>query len=284
MHYYRVHLSGQEAAVAAMRADIAAHGARLVEPRRLAFLTQADGSGDVWEELSRAHPRAVLGVEGFELFDDELVQMIVANGVATEMARRSVLPEACGYFYDEDSEPLDEALVRAAAELVNAERLRHEVGPVSRGLDVSIQIGAALGRLCALPASEGASPPVVDSVIEMGARALWISAFKQWSHPAERDFEHALGLTRSVVQVCRSEFFDEPGSADWGEWLQVLIGSASDVLDAATHWWPDMGADARAFGSEHFGTPQEQLEGAAQSLLTTCLETLALFACVSESQ
>ncbi|HEX6457596.1 MAG TPA: hypothetical protein VF032_01660 [Thermoleophilaceae bacterium] len=283
MHYHRVHLSGPEAAVEAVGADLVARGGSLLEHGRLAFLTLADGSGEVWEELSQVHRGAVLGVEGFELFDDEFVQTIVASGVATEMARRSVVPEACHSFYDE-GDPLDESLVRTAAELVNGGRLRHELGPVSRGLDVSLEIGAALGRLCAPPASEGASARAVDGVIELGARALWVSSLKQWSHPAERDFEHALGLTRSVVQVCRSEFFDQPGSADWSEWLQVLIGATSDVLDAATHWWPDMGADARAVGSEHFGTPQEQLEGAAQALLTTCLETLALFACVSESQ
>lgn len=268
----------------AVRAELVARGGRVLEPGRTVFLTLPDAGTEVWERMSKRRAGAVLGVEAFELFDDELVQLVVAKGVATEMARRSMLPCGWGSVHAEDGEPLDEALVRAAALLVNAERLRHEIGPVSRGLDVSLQIGAVLGRLCAPQASEEASPQAIESVIELGVRALWISSFKQWSDLAERDFEHALALTRSVVQVCRSEFFDEPASADWSEWLQVLIGSASDVIDAATHWWPDLGADARAFGSEHFGTPQEQLEGAAQALLTTCLETLALFACVSESQ
>ena len=35
--------------------------------------------------------------------------------------------------------------------------------------------------------------------------------------------------------------------------------------------------EAHVLGSEHFGTPLEQLELSARSLLTTCIQALALF-------
>jgi hypothetical protein len=86
-----------------------------------------------------------------------------------------------------------------------------------------------------------------------------------------------------VVHASRSELFEQPGSADWPAWLQLLLWAASDVIDAAAHWWPDVEPEARAFGAEYYGTPQEQLESAARSLLTTSLEALTLFAVGTES-
>jgi hypothetical protein len=107
--------------------------------------------------------------------------------------------------------------------------------------------------------------------------ALAVSTLNRSSGAAERDFDHALRLTQSMVHAGRSEFRDQPGDASWREWLQILIGAASNVIDAACHWWVEPETEVQALGSEHSESPGEQLEGEARSLLTTCVETLAMF-------
>jgi hypothetical protein len=80
-----------------------------------------------------------------------------------------------------------------------------------------------------------------------------------------------------MVHAGRSEFRCEAAELDWSEWLRWLIGSTSDVIDAATHVWLEPENEAHALGAEHYETPIEQLESAARALLTTCIQALALF-------
>jgi hypothetical protein len=113
--------------------------------------------------------------------------------------------------------------------------------------------------------------------------ALWTSAVGSTLGPLEAEYVHALRMTQSVVHAGRSEFWDEPGEADWSQWLETLIGSASGVIDAATHVRIEPENDLHALGSEHLGTPVERLELEARALLTTCIETLAMFGEAAES-
>jgi hypothetical protein len=235
---------------------------------------------DRWEALSRCHPGVRLGLECFESFEDELLSVLIENGSVTEMDRHGVLPDEWGSFHDEDGEPLDDGLLRAAAESVAAQRLSHDVGTLSGGLDVAVTMAQALGRACQRIEPTMFDEPrrdSLDAVIELAVFALRISTSATSMGPAESEFEHALQLTRSMVHAGRSELRDEPGKASWSEWLQIIIGSASDVIDTACHCWFEAETEGHAIGAEHFGTPPEQLELAARSLLTTCLQTLALF-------
>lgn len=281
MHHYRVNVNGPERAVKAIVAELTSVGARLTEGAnaRCLVMTSPDGI-QTWEALSRRHPQGSLGLECFETFEDELLQLVIENGRVTVMARGSVLPEGWGSFHDEDGELLDGGLLRAAAESVAAQRLQHDVGTLSGGLDIALAMGKALGRFCRrVEATVWAGPPreALDAVIELAVFALWISTCGRSMGVAESQFEQAFRLTQSMVDAGCSEFRDKPGDADWNEWLQVLTGSASDVIDAACHWSYERDTEAHALGGEHSGTPIEQLEGAARSMLTTCLQVLALF-------
>src|SRR5215216_2665359 len=106
----------------------------------------------------------------------------------------------------------------------------------------------------------GSRGDALDTVVELAVFALWTSAVGTSLGPEEREFAHALRLTQSMVHARQDEFWDEPGNADWDEWLQRLIGSASNVIDAATHIWIGPQNDLHALGSEHHSTPTEQLE------------------------
>ena len=84
-------------------------------------------------------------------------------------------------------------------------------------------------------------------------------------------------MTQCMVHAGRSEFRCEAAELDWSEWLRWLIGSTSDVIDDATHVWLEPENELHALGAEHYETPIEQLESAARSLLTTCIQAPALF-------
>jgi hypothetical protein len=80
-------------------------------------------------------------------------------------------------------------------------------------------------------------------------------------------------LTQSLVHASRDEIAERPGNASWCHWLRLLIGGASNVVDAAC--MSDYATGTVAY--ELHSTPSEMLELEARALLTSCLQALALF-------
>src|SRR4051794_5785779 len=119
MHHYRVDLTGPPAAIRAVAAETgrAGAGATLVVAREEGI--------DFWESLSCHHPRVTFGIEWFEAFEDELLRVVIQNGETTVMARASVLPSDWGSYHEEDGDPIDDDLLRAAAEWVARHRLAY---------------------------------------------------------------------------------------------------------------------------------------------------------------
>lgn len=274
MHHYRVDLTGPPVAIAAVATEggQAGDGTTLVVAR--------DEGLSFWEALSRRHPSVTFGIECFETFEDELLRVVIRNGETTVMARDGVLPRDWGSYHEEGGEPIGDDLLRAAAQWVAEQRLAYDMGASENGLATALTMGKALGRLCRrVEETRYADSPgdALDAVVELAVFALWTSAVGMSLGPEEREFAHALRLTQSMLHAGRSEFWDEPGTADWNEWLQCLIGSASDVINAATNVWTGPHTDLHALGSEHHTTPTEQLESEASSLLTTCIQALAMF-------
>jgi hypothetical protein len=279
VHHCRVTVNGPDAAVESLVAELCAAGARRIDARSV--VTRCADGVDSWAELSSRHPRAVIGLECFEEFGDDFLHALIENGEMTVMARHGVLPEDWGGFFDEDGVRLDEELVRGAAREIAAAGRAHEVTAARGGLDVAIGMGKLLGRFCAQTEATALgepSPEALDGVIELALMALSVSAYDSGRGEAEREFQLALRLTQSMVHAGRDELFDRPGNACWTEWLQLLLGSASNVVDAACNCCIDRTPEAHAFGAEQYGTPDEHLEAEGRALLTTCLQALALFA------
>ena len=279
VHHCRVNVNGPREAADALIAELCAAGARPVDERCL-VTTSADGT-DLWEQLSSRHPLVVIGLECFEEFGDDFLQAHIENGRLTVMARRGVLPEDWGGFYDEEGERLGEELVRGAAMEVFAAQRRHGLPVLGGGLAVAIGTGKLLGRFCSLTESSALGDPTreaLDAVIELALLALAVSVYDSIRTEAEREFQLALRLTQSMIHAGRDELFDRPGSACWTEWLQLLLASASNIVDAACNCCIDRTGEAHAFGAEQYGTPEEHLEYEGRALLTTCLQTIALFA------
>jgi hypothetical protein len=274
MYHYRVDLTGPPAAARAVAAEIGQAGVGTT------LIVARDEGIDFWESLSIRHAKVTFGIECFEAFEDELLHAVIQDGETTVMAREGVLPSDLGSYHEEDGDPIGDDLLRAAAEWIAEQRLRHDVGTLESGLATALTWGEALGRLCSRverTAYGDASPEGLDAVVELAVFALWTSTARSNTGPREREYDHALRLTQSMVHAGRSEFWDAPGDADWSEWLQVLIGSASHVIETATHVRIEPENDLHALGSEHYRSPEEHLELATRSLLTTCIQTLAMF-------
>jgi hypothetical protein len=281
MHHYRVTVNGPDAAAASLLAELAGVGAppTMSSDAPCVVIASADGV-PCWEELSRRHPDVRLSIEAFEALEDEIVNVVVENGASTLMARVGVLPAEFGAYHEEGGTPLDANLLRAAAERVADRRLHCKVGTLSSGLEVALSMGRELGLLCDRVESTALGDPpadAIDAVVELAAFALWVSASSRSLTRAECEFEHALRLTQSLVHAGRCELWDTPGDASWCEWLGVLIGGASDVVDAACLC--DVGPESptATVSSELHCTPGEGLELEARSLLTSCLQALVLF-------
>ena len=274
MYHYRVELIGPPSAISK---EIVEAGQPCAEAT---FVVAREEGIDYWETISRRHPRVTFGIEYFEAYEDVLVHAVIRNGETTIMARDGVIPSDWGSFHDEDGEPIDGALLRAAAEWVSEQRLRYDAGAHESGLATALTLGKALGRLCCrLEETVSTDGPgdALDAVVELAVLALWTSTSGSSISSAERDFQHALRMTQCMMHAGRSEFRCEAAELDWSEWLRWLIGSTSDVIDAATHVWLEPETELHALGAEHYETPIEQLESAARSLLTTCIQALALF-------
>jgi hypothetical protein len=287
MYRYRVHVNGGAAVVAAAVGELTAAGAALAERGRPSRLVMRSPDGiEMWESLSRRHPDATFGLESFEELEDELLEALVEDGRVTVLARHGVLPDDWGSCHDEDGTPLDPELLRAAAEAVVECRSRREARTLDGSVEVVLTTGKALGDLChrlERAVRGGPARDALEAVTELAVLALEIGSAGGSRCRDELDHEESFRLTQSLVHAGVCELWDEPGGASWSEWTQTLVSSTAHLLDAAWHWEIRGETGSHAVAAEHYGTADEHLRWAARSLLTTCLQTLALFDDVGQS-
>lgn len=118
----------------------------------------------------------------------------------------------------------------------------------------------------------------LDAVARLAQMALRVSGASRQRTPGELRYLEPLRLTQSVVHAGHDEYRETPGRADWHSWLGTLLGATCQVVEEA-HMCDVVGPDpdpAISPGSLHRDRG-EAMELAARSLLTTCVQTLALF-------
>jgi hypothetical protein len=263
MFHHRLHLTGTDDVLTAAGADLTASGAVPIGDATF-ITTQRDGA-KMWRQFALNHPAVRLSVDVFEAFEDEFVQTIIAGPVVTTLSHRSVLPERFGCF-DDGGEPIAKELLTAAGRAVAAERLAHDVGTLSSEIDDALTMGKALGRFCARiepTIFDAATITALAAVREIAVFALWMAVAPERNGIAsELAFDHALCLTQAVVQAGREELWEQPGHACWMSWAGYIIAGASELIEVCS-------APERS--------PEGQLAFSARSLLTTCIQALALF-------
>lgn len=268
MFHHRLTLTGTDDAVTTASAELVAMGATPVGAG--CFITSRPNDARSWREFTDDHRSVRISVDVFEEFEDEFVQTILTGRNSIELSRRSVLPESFGCF-DEDGEPIPKELLTATGRAVAAHRLALDVGTLSSPLDDALTMGKALGRFCGRVEERIFNDPYESDLAAV--RELAVFAWRVAVAPiangtaAELEFDHALALTQAVVQAGREELWDKPGRACWMSWTQLIIAAASDVIEA---------------GSAGECVPEKHLAFSARSLLTTCVQSLALFTLESE--
>jgi hypothetical protein len=263
MFHHRVTLTGPENALTAAGAELLAIGA--VPVGECCFIASQREDAEIWRTFAANHKAVRLSVDVFDEFEDEFVQTIITSRSITTLSRRSVLPESFGCF-DEGGKPIAKEFLRAVGRAVAADRLVHDVGTLSSEIVDALAMGKALGRFCTrVEESIFDAPGDSDlaAVRELAVFAWWIAVGAEHSGtPRELEFDHALVLTQAVVQAGCEELWDEPGRACWMSWIEAIIAGASEVIEA---------------GSAPERSPKGQLAFSARSLLTTCIQALALF-------
>jgi hypothetical protein len=263
MFHHRLTLTGSADALTAAGAELVAMGA--VPAGEASFISAQRDDAAMWLSFASHHPAVRLSIDVFKEFEDEFVQTIITGRSITTLSRRNVLPDRYGCV-DEGGEPVAKELLTAAGRAVAADRLAHVVGTLASEIDDALAMGKALGRFCTRVEAtifDAPSSSDLDAVREVAVFAWWISVAPEHAGtPRELEFDHALVLTQAVVQAGREELWDQPGRACWMSWAQEIIASASEVIEVASA--PDR-------------SPEGQLAFSARSLLTTCIQTLALF-------
>jgi hypothetical protein len=288
MHHHRLVLNGAPAAVARLADELRAAGAVAIAggdapPMRLVWATPR---ASAVEALCARHRAVVVGLERFETLGEELERLVLHGREATVLERRTLAadPDDDGYgvSLDEQAAPLDPSGLRAAARRVSA--LPAIVGPglLATSLDDALLIGPALGRLCAAAGDPLADEPppaaALDEVAGLAAIGLTIGAASAGSMcPAELAFERAWRLAVATAVAGREELWARPGDADWAEWLMDLLAGAAAVIESSAACLHQPAPPFVSLHTEHFSTVEEQLDHAAGDLVTTALQTLALF-------
>jgi hypothetical protein len=286
MHQHRLVLNGPAAAVARLADDLCAAGAVAVAgptagPPRLVWETAGAAT---LEGLCARHRDVAVGVERFELLGDELERLLVKGREATVLERRRLAgqhdldgpDDARGPCLEEDGAPLDPAALRKAARLVMVAPVDLRPGPTCSAADDAVQVGMAVGRLCATVDEDGPGMGGRVTIAALAATALMLGTIGSASD-AERSFERDWRLTQAIARAGGEQLWSRPGEADWPEWLMDLLTRAACVIDACGACLHQPPPPFISLHTEHVDTEAEQLERATGRLVTTVLQVLVLF-------
>lgn len=250
-------------------------------PHQCAWSTEA-GTAAI-ENLSREHPNVSWGAEGFYDFEDALLVTVTTAGDTVILAEQTILPAYWGDWGADDGEPLDADILRRAADrIASAPRLIDS--SFFCPLETERAAACAIGRFAETTHDRLAigrpTPAELDAVASLGQFALYVSTASCSRTPAEREYLHAQRLTRAVLHAGRSAIEEQPGGASWGDWFGMLLSGGADIVDSAWHLEITPERDEDDHCPRCPASPEETLEASGQSLLTTCVQTLALFGSV----
>ena len=283
VYRFRINLCGSDAEIAKAGQALEELGGAPIDPgESKRWACESDLGLQIIEELSRRQPALLMAVEGFEDFGDEMFSAMVIDGETSLLETREVLPPGWGSFHDDDGQALDRELLLRAGSVV-ARRAPEPAGStLFGGLETSLVVCEEIGRFVAdirdFHAVDEPTETTLDAIGRLARLALRVSAASRSRTHGELRYLLALRLTQAVIHAGRSEYRETPGNADWPWWLGLLVSSACELASEA-HMCDVVPADpdpAQCQGLDHHD-PGETMELAARSLVTTCIQALALF-------
>ncbi|HEY6759585.1 MAG TPA: hypothetical protein VI318_08850 [Baekduia sp.] len=294
MHHHRLVLNGRPPAVAGLVGELRAAGAEALTrpgetPVRMVWTAR---DARALAALCARHRSVVVGVERFATLGAELERLVVRGRETTVLERRPVAPEEDDELWAPvardgprwgDLHAPPAVGLRRAALAVAAEPVTLGPGMAGTTLDDALLICPALERLCAAAgdplASDAPPPEVVPAIRALAAIGLTVGA--NASGPAcdaELAFERTWRLTQATAFAAQDSWFlDEPGDADWPDWLMFLLSCAATVVESCAACLHPSPPDIKSLHAEHHATPDEQLDHAAGLLVIVALQALALF-------
>jgi hypothetical protein len=282
MHRFRLVLCGPDASVARAAQALEESGGLPIGPREPScWVWTVDGGLEALEEFHRTHAVTV-SFEGFADFEDEIVTGMVGAGEMTIFGARSVLPSPWGSFHDEDGQSLDPGLLRWAGRVIACSAEDVSSSTLFCGLETALVMGEEIGRFVGdtrdFLASDAPTNRSLDSVVRLAQVGLRVSTAGASRTHGELSYLLPLRLTQAVVHASIDEYTETPGNADWQWWLGVLLSSAAGLIDEAHHFEiVPPGPDPELVPGVEPRDPGRTMELAARSLVTTCVQALALF-------
>jgi hypothetical protein len=282
MHHFRLVPLGSGPALSLAERALEEYGALRIGPREPSTWVWSveDGLGAL-EVFSFTH-EVPLGFEGFEALVDEIATGMVVDGETTVHGSRSVLPEEWRAVHEEDGRPLERDVLAWAGSVIAQRREEPGASTLFCGLETSLAVGEELGRFVGDTRDflDHAAPATgsLDAVARLAQLGLRVSVAGSSRTPGELAYLRPLRLTQSVAHAGRSAVSERPGEADWASWLGLLVDSASDVIhDAHLSDLVPPGPDPELVPGYRRRDSGHELEMAARALVTTCVQTLALF-------
>lgn len=283
MHRFRVNFCGSDAELArATQALKQLGGAAIGSREPSSWVWESDLGVAAIEAFSREHPGLLMSIEGFEDFRDEIVTAMVIDGKTSLLDTRGVLPAGWGSFHDEDGQALAEDVLRRAGAVVAERGWDVRQSTFFSGLETAMTTGEEIGRLIAdtrdFLAADAPTDQAFEAITRLAQVGLHVSAASRSRTRGELQYLLPLRLTQAVVHAGHDEYHETPGNADWQSWLGLLLSSACELVSEA-HMCDVVppGPDPALSPGLDWRDPGETMELAARSLVTTCVQALALF-------
>lgn len=281
MHRFRIDVLGPDATAAGEALEtVGALPFGRDEPETWSWSSEAG-----WDALARFSttlPSVPLAIEGFQEFEDELTHARVTCGKVRVIRRQGVLPSNWGSFHDEDAHPLERDLLVWAGCVIAADQSELEASALSCGLETAMVVGGELGRFVGAArnflSADAPTRESLDAVVRLARTGLRVSAASQSRSEGELRYLLPLRLTQSVVHAGLDEHIERPGQADWQRWLGLLLGSTADLVSDMHEWGLTSSAPEPPFDPDSRQPDRDEaMELSARSLVTSCVQALALF-------
>jgi hypothetical protein len=292
MHHQDLTLVGPAGCVDALRAVlVAAGGTHVADCDHVHVEWRSEDGPAPVEALAGGHPDVDVRIRRVEDGSEVVQEVTICAGRVVVDRERRIFREtdgevSCrwGLCSDEDGKCLDPVLLRRVADDVLA--TDHEIGSgrLSAAIFDALLLAEEAGRFARAVDDpldvDAPSTEALGALRRLAAVALTVASASTHPSDAEMRASPAWRMREVLVHAGYEQLWSEPGHASWPEWIGYVLTTLTKAIDAcldcghaAVRVPADGAEDARGLCSA-----DRQREAATGGLVSTCVQTLALFA------